>query len=241
MDNREFVIGIVGGMGSYATLSFFERLLKAFPAEKEWDRPRIIIDNRCTMPSRVRAVLYNEKFDEVKNSIKDSIENLMKMGGEDTNIILVCNTSHIFLYEMAEEISKYEKNVINIIEACAKELQSKGINEVFVIATEGTIESKIYHKVFQTYNIKVKTPSEKEYSDMRYYIEIVKQGKVDKDNIKAFENYLLNFNEENLVLGCTEFSTLYRYIENGLNGVNIIDPLESAIEELKRRWDSYAK
>ena len=48
----KMVIGIVGGMGSYATLHFFQKLLEATPAEKEWDRPRIIIDNRCTMPSR---------------------------------------------------------------------------------------------------------------------------------------------------------------------------------------------
>ena len=47
------VIGILGGMGSYATLHFFEAILNAFPAEKEWDRPRVLIDNRCTMPSRV--------------------------------------------------------------------------------------------------------------------------------------------------------------------------------------------
>ena len=37
------VIGVVGGMGSYATLNFFGRLLDAFPATKEWERPRIII------------------------------------------------------------------------------------------------------------------------------------------------------------------------------------------------------
>ena len=54
-------IGILGGMGSYATVDLFRRLVDAFPAEKEWDRPRIIIDNNCTMPSRVRAILYNEK------------------------------------------------------------------------------------------------------------------------------------------------------------------------------------
>ena len=45
-------IGILGGMGSYATCAIFQRLLDAFPAEKEWDRPRILIDNNCAMPSR---------------------------------------------------------------------------------------------------------------------------------------------------------------------------------------------
>lgn len=58
---EDYVIGIIGGMGSYATIDFFRRLVDAFPAEKEWERPRIIVDNYCTMPSRVRAILYNER------------------------------------------------------------------------------------------------------------------------------------------------------------------------------------
>ena len=60
MKEKEMVVGILGGMGSYATVDFFRRLIEAFPAEKEWDRPRVIIDNNCTMPSRVRAILYHE-------------------------------------------------------------------------------------------------------------------------------------------------------------------------------------
>ena len=42
---EDYVIGIIGGMGSYATIDFFRRLVDAFPAEKEWERPRIIVDN----------------------------------------------------------------------------------------------------------------------------------------------------------------------------------------------------
>lgn len=61
MKKEEFVIGVLGGMGTYATINFFEQYADIFRGEKEWDRPRIIIDNRCTMPSRVRAYLYNEK------------------------------------------------------------------------------------------------------------------------------------------------------------------------------------
>ena len=30
-----YTIGIVGGMGSYATLKYFERILEAFPAERD--------------------------------------------------------------------------------------------------------------------------------------------------------------------------------------------------------------
>lgn len=39
----EQIIGILGGMGSLATVDSFKRIVNAYPAEKEWDRPRIII------------------------------------------------------------------------------------------------------------------------------------------------------------------------------------------------------
>lgn len=89
----EQTIGVIGGMGSYATLDFFHRLLTAFPAEKDWDRPRIIIDNRCTMPSRVRAILYNEATDEVSHDLAESTRNLIHSGADI--LVLACNTSHV--------------------------------------------------------------------------------------------------------------------------------------------------
>ena len=60
MNSKPYAIGVLGGMGTYATIHLFRQYAEMFPAEKEWDRPRIIIDNRCTMPSRVRAALYGE-------------------------------------------------------------------------------------------------------------------------------------------------------------------------------------
>ena len=61
--NDNYVIGVLGGMGTYATIHLFKQYADVFPAEKEWERPRIIIDNRYTMPSRVRAFLYKEKVE----------------------------------------------------------------------------------------------------------------------------------------------------------------------------------
>lgn len=90
-----YTIGIVGGMGSYATLKYFERILEAFPAERDWERPRVIIDNYCTLPSRVRAVLYNERVEELEQDLTDSVRGLLNAGAD--RIILACNTSHVFL------------------------------------------------------------------------------------------------------------------------------------------------
>ena len=73
----KFVIGVLGGMGTYATIHLFQQYAEIFPANKEWDRPRIIIDNNCTMPSRVRAFLYNENADLLVKQMTDSIYNLI--------------------------------------------------------------------------------------------------------------------------------------------------------------------
>ena len=80
---KDLVIGVLGGMGTYATINLFKQYAKTFPAEKEWERPRIIIDNRCTMPSRVCAFLYHEKSERLIDEMTDSIEGLLKMGGEN--------------------------------------------------------------------------------------------------------------------------------------------------------------
>lgn len=87
------------------------------------DRPRIIIDNNCTMPSRVRAILYNEKREELISRMSASMQNLISAGA--SRIILGCNTSHVFLndiYKLHPEIKNY---VINIIDECVCELTKK--------------------------------------------------------------------------------------------------------------------
>jgi len=78
---KDLVIGVLGGMGTYATINLFKQYAEVFPAEKEWERPRIIIDNRCTMPSRVRAFLYHENVERLIDEMADSIDGLLKIGG----------------------------------------------------------------------------------------------------------------------------------------------------------------
>ena len=102
VEKEELVIGVVGGMGSYATVDFFRRLVDAFPAEKDWERPRIVIDNYTTIPSRVRAVLYHEREEELMDCLYSSIRNLIDIGAN--KIIVSCNTAHIFLPRVLERL-----------------------------------------------------------------------------------------------------------------------------------------
>ena len=228
------IIGIVGGFGSYATLDFFERLLDSFPAEKEWDRPRILIDNYCTLPSRVRGILYHENENEIIEGLTNTIQNFINTGA--TKIIITCNTAHYYLNPVYKNIPESKKVVINIIEELAIQLNQNNVKEVSLIATEGTILSNIYQETFDKYNIKINAPSEDNFYKMRDLIEVVKQKKEVTSKIKKdFINLLKEQKNNEVILGCTEFPVLYKYVKEDIEKENLIiyDPLESAINKIK--------
>ena len=226
------VIGVLGGMGSFATLHFFEALLKAFPAIKEWERPRIIIDNRCTMPSRVLAVLEGVKREQLLDELCDSVLSLLNAGA--TKIILACNTSHCFLPEIFKRVPNADKHIVNIIENCCRKISENSVQSVGLIASEGTIQSNIFTNELQKYGIKAIIPENEQYQIQRELIEDVKQDHITESTKKKFIMLLKSMNEKSIILGCTEFPVLLSSCKaEELEGLQIFDPLLCAIEKLK--------
>ena len=225
------IIGIVGGMGSYATVSFFKRIVDAFPGEKEWDRPRILIDNYCTIPSRVRAVLYKERIRELVSGIKDSIENLMRVGAD--KIIIGCNTAHVFLPDVIELLPEANSKIIDLIEMAAMRSNEKHCKHVRLIASEGTYLSDIYPKYFDKYSIEVSNSKKEEL--IRELMEDVKQNKITDSSLSKFSDLIKTENGgvDGVILGCTELPVLYSQLP-GSDPYHdmIIDPLECAIIKL---------
>ena len=226
------VIGIVGGMGSYATLSFFERLLDAFPGEKEWDRPRIIIDNRCTMPSRVRAILYREQEEELAEQLADSVKHLLEAGA--TKIVLACNTSHFFLPEIYKKVPEAEGKILNIIDATAEKVAAiKGLKKVSLLASEGTIDTHIFDRALSDKGVEVITPTGEEYELQRVIIESVKQRRITTEEIQYLIRLICSAHGDAVIIGCTEFPVVFKEIsKKALEDKIVIDPLECVIEIL---------
>lgn len=229
------VIGIVGGMGSYATVDFFKRIVDSFPAEKEWERPRILIDNHCTMPSRVRALLYHEKREELVRDLIQSIDLLVRGGA--TDIVLACNTSHCFLADIYEKRPELRKYILNIIELCAEKIREQDVKEVYLIATEGTIETKIYNGYLSGLGVNAILPTQDEQVLIRGYIEAVKQNALTDEVMQDFYRFVDESPCENVVLGCTEIPVIYGKL-NKKPQKKIFDPLQFAIDELKAKYQA---
>ena len=231
---KDLVIGVLGGMGTYATVHFFQQYADVFETKKEFDRPRIIIDNRCTMPSRVRAFLYNEKVDELINEMTDSMQNLVDSGC--THIVLACNTSHLFLPEIYKKVPSLENKVINIIKQCVSTIQNDGVKEVYLLGSEGTIDSSIYQNALEKYGIKCIVPKKDEYRLIRQCIEAVKQNKYNEDTKNIFVELVNRY--DTCILGCTELPILYdRYKSDIAKSKKIYDPLLLVLKRLKEEYD----
>ncbi len=234
--NKNIVIGVLGGMGTYATIHLFQQYAHIFQAEKEWERPRIVIDNRCTMPSRVRAFLYNENVNMLIDEMADSMQGLIRSGCN--RIILACNTSHLFLPWIFQKYPELEKScvVVNIIYNCINQINIDGLREVYLLGSEGTIESSIYQDALQKYNIKCVVPRKNEYTKIRKCIESVKQNKYTEETKKEFINLILS--HENCILGCTELPILYEKYYSELKSKKVYDPLWLALEALKEEYEN---
>ena len=233
----KLVIGVLGGMGTYATINFFRQYAKVFPAEKEWERPRIIIDNNCTMPSRVRAILYDENVDVLVAQMTDSIKNLISAGAN--RIVLACNTSHYFLNQIYDRLPIAKNYVVNALENCAENLSHDKNKNFYLLATEGTIESGIYEKVFNAYGVKCSYPSREDFSTLRKFIEAVKQDNYTDEVENLFVEFVNSKRggvDTSIILGCTELPILAERCQMRLNDTILYDPLFMVLEKLKEEF-----
>lgn len=228
---KNYIIG-VAGLASYATLDLAKKIVNAFPAEKEWDRPHLIIDNNCMIPSRVRGILYGENQDIIIEEMTNQIKYLMD-GGAD-RIIVDCNTAHYYLPEVYKRIPQAEKIIINLIENCAEYLKEVGGCQIGLIASEGVLDTGIYSKVMESKGIKVNSPEKQRYPEIRRMIEAVKVNHVTKEIVKEYASFIESFSEEYIVLGCTEIPVI-RDIATNMGCISkkeIIDPIDLAINRL---------
>jgi aspartate racemase len=235
-------IGILGGMGSLAAADFFSAMVRAFPAEKEWDRPRIVVDNACHMPSRVRALLYGERQEELIHQLAEHMAGLVGLGC--TDIVLCCTTSHVFLPQvlpLARELAHgADFTLRHIIRILGEDLQGAGAKRVSLIATEGTIDAKVYPQILSEYGIGVECEGEAAFAELRFLIEAVKQDQMGDEAIGRFLALVNRQACPDVVLGCTEFPLLRARLgarESELK-VRLHDPLLSTIHALQRDYDA---
>ena len=194
--DRETTVGIVGGMGPYATNFFLKRILDLTPVKLDKDHFHTIIDNNVKIPSRTRAVKYNEQ--SPVNDIVKSINNLGKVGC--TFVMLPCNSVHYF-YDLV--IKKIEIPWLNMIQIVSNKMLDLSYTKPLILGGYITTQKKVYSQ----YLPESVYLSKSENRIIESIIEEIKiKNSLDKNSERTIKNIIKNYDDsiDSVLLGCTE-------------------------------------
>lgn len=205
-------LGIIGGLGPYASCYFYELITKKTKAQKDQDHLNIIILSDAKTPDRTAYILDNSKENPYPYLLKDC-KTLEKLGCK--LISIPCNTSTYFHNELQKHINI---PINNMIENTAEFIKGK-YKKVAILATTGTIKSKLYQNALKKRNINFILPNQENV--MKIIYNYIKQGKDIPNNL--WQETIQNLDCDCYILGCTELSIL----KEKLNlKENFINPLE---------------
>lgn len=210
-------VGIIGGMGPQATVDLFQKIVLNTVSDSDNNHIHILIDNNIDIPDRTKSILNNS--DLPLKYMSESAKKLESIGADF--LAMPCNTAHYFYSRLSKEVNV---PIINMIEETAKYLKSKGETNLLLLATVGTVKTKIYQEIFSQLGLNVITPKQDFQEEVMTAIyDYVKKG-IKYDRVDIFKKYLneyLENNLDNIILGCTELPILFA--ENDLD-YKVVDP-----------------
>lgn len=199
-------LGIIGGLGPMATAYFLQLIIEMTDAKTDQDHIETIIYNFPKTPDRTKYILGLSELNPAPEMIR--IGKLLSEQQVDV-LAIPCVTAHYFHVQMEEEIGL---PVLHGIRKTAEYLKERNISCVGVMATDGTIQSKLFQTELEAQGIKVVVPDkENQKKVMQLIYDDVKAGKrADMDKFREVTSYLTGQGAEVVILGCTELSVIKR-------------------------------
>jgi len=219
-----YKLGVIGGMGPLATVKFYDKVVLNTDAHNDNEHIDLVVLNHSTMPDRTRCIIEKKDL-EFLNVIKKDLEILDNIGVDV--VAIPCNTSHYFY----DEFSKYTNlKIINMIEETILEIKKRGVKQVAVFGTIGTLNSKVYDKYAQKYGIEVKELSDEDKNSVMDIIYKIKETN-NLEN-KEFIEILNKYCDKDTIgiIACTELSLLD--ICKSINTIDALDVLVNKSIEL---------
>ncbi|HSW39026.1 MAG TPA: amino acid racemase [Acidobacteriota bacterium] len=196
------VIGILGGMGPEATLDLYRQIIRLTPARRDQDHIRVLIYSNPKIPDRTRAIKG-----QGESPLPFLIESagILEKGGAGI-IAVPCNASHHYLGELRRKITTPVLDMV--AETCGKLVKTgPDIKTAGLLATEGTLQSGVYHRALSAAGIDIMLPGDREQKQLNEAISEIKAGIRDASTRMRFHSIaarLIDDGAQAIILGCTE-------------------------------------
>lgn len=195
------IIGLIGGMGSLATIETYSRLMSILPVELR----HVLIDN---LP--IENVFDNLHDDTFLNIIYSA----QRLADSGVRVIAIpCNTVHCYSKNLIETCKKNGVTFVSIIEKTVEECIQRGLKNVSVLATPTGLN--IYSDHLKSAGIRCIPPSEREQNEIDQIIRDVlrinrnKKSMIREKVTSIGDAHIQNHNADAIVLACTELPVLF--------------------------------
>lgn len=233
MEKKEKIIGLIGGMGPYASAYFYKLLLdksnQLFGARHNDDFPEILIDS-VPVPDFISDTT---NLDIAKDMLISRVKRLTTYGC--TSLAMVCNTGHI-LYPSLSQISG--PSFVSLIDSVSGEVNKRKLRKVGLFATRTTIRTNLYQDALRQYGIEVVTPDDQTNTVINAIIEdVVARGASleHSETLKQIsEKFVQHHNLDGIILGCTELPLVFPKQSFS----NVVDCLDVLAERLLSEYYS---
>lgn len=212
-------LGVIGGLGPIATEYFYDLTIRMTDAKIDQEHIEMIIYSKPSIPDRTEYILGKSK----NNPIIPMIEVAKFLGNAGVDYLAIpCITGHNFYDIISEETGI---PIIHMVREIAKCLVNKEVKTVGIMATEGTIYSKLFQTELDNHGINSLIPSQANQKNVNWliYENIKANVSPEMDRFNQVSEELWNKGAEVIILGCTELSLIKR--DNNL-GHGYIDGME---------------
>ena len=211
------MIGILGGMGTQAGLDFCNKLAVLNRGKIDQDYPLFLLYNKSNIPGRPESIgiqtgkISNKSINKKSKKKYFSVLKSLIIGCQVLKkskckfIVIPCNTAHYWYNDLKKKIKlpiiNMPREVFNYTKKKCKKNSLIGL-----LATEGTLKTKIYHNFFNKNYELILPNAHVQNNSVNKAIKLVKMGKVKEANkiIKPAINYLKKKKCKKVILGCTE-------------------------------------
>ena len=195
-----FMIGILGGMGTQAGLDFCSKLAKLNRGKADQKYPVFLLYNKANIPDR------KENLKRYKNVLNSLVKGCKFLQDNKCKFISIpCNTAHHWYKDLKKKIKIPILNMPEIVYSNIKNNCKKN-TRIGLLATDATIKVGIYsHYLNKKFNL-ISPPKNLQIKNVNKSIKLVKMGRTKEAEkaIKPAVNYLIKKKCKKIILGCTE-------------------------------------
>jgi len=179
--------------------------------------PLFILYNKSNIPGRPESIGVHAKtlsttpknpknivkYNKVLKSLLHGCRSLEKSGCKF--IVIPCNTAHYWYEDLKKKIKIPIINMPKEVFLHTKKNCKKN-SKIGLLATEGTIKTQIYNKLFKKDFTMIKPSENLQTNSVNKTIKYVKMGNIRlaEKTIKPAINYLIKNKCKKIILGCTE-------------------------------------